>query len=94
MLIWLQLGWIFVAFVGVATPCAATEIVRADGSRYVGQVVDGKADGQGVDTKPDGTVFKGRFSKDSFVEGTMRQGGWVVPFSNCHSPDGTTRARD
>ncbi|BAN26438.1 MORN repeat-containing protein [Caballeronia insecticola] len=64
----------------------AENLVRADGGRYQGQVVDGKAEGQGTETRPDGTILKGRFVKDAFVEGTMRTGGWVVPFSNCHSP--------
>jgi len=65
----------------------AEELRRADGGRYIGQVVEGKAEGQGVETRPDGTVYKGRFVKDAFVEGTMGTGGWVVPFSNCHSID-------
>ncbi|MDR5762069.1 hypothetical protein [Caballeronia sp. LZ035] len=63
----------------------ADTLTRADGGRYVGQVVNGKAEGQGVETRPDGTIFKGRFAQDAFVEGTMRSGGWVVPFSACHS---------
>jgi hypothetical protein len=63
----------------------AQKLVRADGARYEGQVVDGKAQGQGVETLSDGTVLKGRFANDVFVEGTMKSGGWVVLFSNCHS---------
>jgi len=39
----------------------------------------------GVETRPDGTILKGRFVEDVFAEGTMRSGGWVVPYSNCHS---------
>ncbi|WP_125469783.1 MORN repeat-containing protein [Caballeronia telluris] len=71
-------GWTF------AAP-RAESLNRADGGRYQGQVVEGKADGQGMETRPDGTILKGRFIKDAFVEGTMRTGRWVVPFSNCHS---------
>jgi hypothetical protein len=69
----------------VAGAACADVLKRADGGRYVGQVVDGKAEGQGVETRPDGTLLKGRFVKDVFVEGTMRSDGWVVPFSSCHS---------
>ncbi|MDR5817594.1 MULTISPECIES: hypothetical protein [unclassified Caballeronia] len=69
----------------MARHAAADTLTRADGGRYVGQVVNGKADGQGVETRPDGTILKGRFAQDAFVEGTMRSGGWVVPFSACHS---------
>lgn len=69
----------------MAGQAAADTLTRADGGRYVGQVVNGKADGQGVETRPDGTILKGRFAQDAFVEGTMRSGGWVVPFSACHS---------
>ncbi|MDR5818769.1 hypothetical protein QCE62_34655 [Caballeronia sp. LZ033] len=98
MRVWFRFDRIFFAFAFafacVETPCLSAEILRTDGMRYIGQVVDGKAEGQGTETRPDGTIFKGRFSKDAFVEGTMRQGGWVVPFSNCHSPDRTTRATD
>jgi hypothetical protein len=65
----------------------ADELVRADGGRYKGQVLEGKAEGQGVETRPDGTILRGRFVKDVFVEGTMRTGGWVVPFSICHTLD-------
>ncbi|MGF6758865.1 hypothetical protein [Paraburkholderia sp. GAS42] len=65
----------------------AEELLRADGGHYKGQVSEGKAEGQGVETRPDGTILKGRFVRDVFVEGTMRTGGWVVPFSNCHSLD-------
>jgi hypothetical protein len=84
------LGW-------TCASARAEGLIRADGGRYQGQVVDGKADGQGTETRPDGTILKGRFVKDVFVEGTMRTGGWVVPFSNCHgtpstnSPDATKK---
>jgi hypothetical protein len=72
----------------LTTQACADVLTRADGGRYVGQVVGGKAEGEGTETRPDGTVFKGRFAQDVFVQGTMRSGGWVVPFSNCHSVNG------
>ena len=39
-----------------------------EGSKYVGEYKDGKRNGKGTYTKADGTVYKGLWENDRFIE--------------------------
>lgn len=72
------------------TNCLGTQI-SSDGTKYVGEFIDGKRDGQGVLTYPDGRQYSGGFKNNMFEGlGTFTSEGkkFTGQFANdTHAPN-------